>query len=101
MRVDVYARSYISMLYLHMNGMLTTPNDIKNIYEVKKGSYDISSRSYFRMFRCSLKKVCRISRNSKYTVFVLQFLYCFLQDIWGKIKGVLLLGACHPVSTEN
>jgi hypothetical protein len=67
----IYIHTYICILYLCINGMLTTPNEIKNIYEVKKCSYDISSKSYFRMFRCSLKKVCRISRNSKCTVIVL------------------------------
>jgi hypothetical protein len=35
-----------------------------------------------RIFPFSLKKSCRISRNSKCTVIVLQCLYCFLQYKW-------------------
>jgi hypothetical protein len=31
LRVDVYTRIYISMLFLYMNGMLTTPNEIRNM----------------------------------------------------------------------
>jgi hypothetical protein len=32
--VDVYALSHIPMLFLYIHGMLTTPNEISNIYEV-------------------------------------------------------------------
>jgi hypothetical protein len=67
--VDVYERSYISMVYLYMNGMLTMPNELRNMYEIKK--CEISSKLYLynyvlNIFRCSLKKV-----NSKCIVIVL------------------------------
>jgi hypothetical protein len=44
------------MLFLYMNGMFTTPNEIRNTYEVQNSFCD---------------KVCRISRNWKCTMVVL------------------------------
>jgi hypothetical protein len=82
-------------------GMLTTPNEMKNIHEVRKCCYDNSSISYLctiRIFRSSLKMICRIWRNSKCTAIVSYFLYIFLQVKWQELRDALLLGAWYPVS---
>jgi hypothetical protein len=30
---STFKRSYISMLFLYVNGMLTTPNELRNMYQ--------------------------------------------------------------------
>jgi hypothetical protein len=79
--VQGYCRSYISrsdMLYVYMNVMLTTTNEIRYIefFQTKNcwGYDEISSKPYFCYMFCSFQSnseiVCRMSWSSKGTVMV-------------------------------
>jgi hypothetical protein len=48
---DVYRRSYISMLFLYMNGMLTTPYEIRNIYAQEYCASSVRSVSVLDMLK--------------------------------------------------